>query len=296
MINKKMKVMVCFLFITILGIVYLVFNARKYREDSNVKSITISGSTALLPLMEESIESFDKLYSGNIINVQAGGSGTGLTQVLEGTVNIGNSDMFAEQKLNELQAKELIDHKVVREGFCLITSKGCGVTNLNLNQIRGIFSGAITNWKEVGGNDEPILVIHRPASSGTRDTFTNTILGGNRDLENDAIGAIQDSNGAVLQAMKRSSGAVSYMALTYMNNNEAKENLRVIKIEGYGPNIENIENETYKFWSFGHMYTKGVATGLSKEFIEFVMSKKNVGTIKKLGFIPIQNIKMSKGM
>ncbi|MGL4873149.1 MAG: substrate-binding domain-containing protein, partial [Clostridium sp.] len=221
----------------------------------------------------------------------AGGSGTGLTQVLEGTVNIGNSDMFAEQKLSKVQASELVDHRIVGEGFCLITSKGSGVTNLTLEQIRGVFSGEIVNWKDVGGNDEPILVIHRPASSGTRDTFTNTILGGNRDLENDAIGAIQDSNGAVLQAMKRSPGAVSYMALTYMNNDEAKQNLKIIKIEGYGPSIENIENGKYKFWSWGHMYTKGKATGLSEEFIEFVMSKQNIETIKKLGFIPIQNIK-----
>ncbi|MGL4847656.1 MAG: PstS family phosphate ABC transporter substrate-binding protein [Clostridium sp.] len=291
MINKKMKVIVIFLCIAILGIVYLAFNAKKYRDDGSVRSITISGSTALLPLMEESIEGFDKIYSGNIINVQAGGSGTGLTQVLEGTVNIGNSDMFAEQKLSKVQASELVDHRIVGEGFCLITSKGSGVTNLTLGQIRGIFSGEIVNWKDVGGNDEPILVIHRPASSGTRDTFTNTILGGNRDLENDAIGAIQDSNGAVLQAMKRSPGAVSYMALTYMNNNEAKENLKIVKIEGYGPSIENIESGKYKFWSWGHMYTKGKAVGLSAEFIQYVMSNKNVETVKKLGFIPIQNIK-----
>ncbi len=290
--NRKMKFLIGFLFIAIIGIVYLGFNAKKFKDDGNTRSITISGSTALLPLMEVSVNNFNKTHYGDIINVQAGGSGTGLTQVLDGTVNIGNSDMFANQKLTKEQSDELVDHKVVGEGFCIVASKGCGITNLTTKQIREIFSGKIKNWKELGGNNEPILVIHRPASSGTRDTFTNTILGGNKDLENDGIGAVQDSNGAVLQAMKRSKGAISYMALTYMNNEEAKENLQIIKIDGMSPTIKNIEDGNYKFWSWGHMYTKGKATGLAKEFIDYVMSKENAKEVEKLGFIPVHNIKV----
>lgn len=292
MINRKMKILFAFLFIAIIGIIYLGFNAKEFKDDGNTRAITISGSSALLPLMEISVNNFEKIHPEDIVNVQAGGSGTGLTQVLDGTVNIGNSDMFANQKFTKEQSEELVDHKVVGEGFCIVASKGCGVTNLTTEQIRGIFSGKIQNWKEVGGNNEPILVIHRPASSGTRDTFTNTILGGNKNLENDAIGAVQDSNGAVLQAMKRSQGAVSYMALTYMNNNEAKENLQIIKIDGISPTIKNIEEGNYKFWSWGHMYTKGEAIGLAKEFIDYVMSRENAKEVEELGFIPVHNIKV----
>ncbi|MGL5416602.1 MAG: phosphate ABC transporter substrate-binding protein [Clostridium sp.] len=255
------------------------------------KTITISGSSAMLPLMESSIEKYGEENKNVVINAQAGGSGTGLSQVLEGAVNIGNSDVFAQEKLGEKEAKELVDHKVVAQGFAVVTSKESGVTNLTKAQIKDIFSGKVKNWKEVGGKDLEIMVIHRPESSGTRATFTQTILGGDKEIENDSIGATQDSNGAVLNTMKKHPGSISYVAMTYMKTDEAKNALQLVSIDGVEPTSDNIKNGKYDFWSWGHMYTKGEPTSDVKEFIDFVGGEKNAETIEELGLIQGSEIK-----
>lgn len=260
-------------------------------NNSTNESITVSGSSALLPLMEQSIEKFNEINPGAEISAQAGGSGTGLTQVLEGTVDIGNSDIFAEEKLDEAQSKELVDHKVIAQGFGIVVNKSLGITNLNKEQLKGIFSGKITNWKEIGGPDKEIFLIHRKSGSGTRGTFENKILDGDKSLENDSIGAVQDSNGAVLTTMKQNDGAISYLALSYMNTAEAKELLQVTNIDGISSENENIKNGSYPFWSWGHMYTNGEAEGLSKEFINFITSEDNKESIENLGFISGSEIK-----
>lgn len=288
--NKNLKILVATLLISAMGGL-LVGCGGKEASKQGGETITISGSSALLPLMEQSIEKFNEVKPGNTINAQAGGSGTGLTQVLEGSVNIGNSDVFAEEKLSKDDAKKLVDHKVVAQGFGVVVNKETEVKSLTKKQIQNIFSGKIKNWKEVGGKDMEILVIHRPASSGTRATFIEKVLDGNKKLENDSIGALQDSNGAVINAMKQNKGSISYIALSYMNNKEAKNTLDLVKINGVTPDSENIKNGKYDFWSWGHMYTKGEATGLSKEFIDFVGSKENMDSINNLGLIPGNEIK-----
>lgn len=289
--NKKMRIIVVFLFVALIGIVYIGINAKRYNAVGRQKSITISGSTALLPLMDQSKVEFDKMHPDYIINVQGGGSGTGLNQVLDGTVNIGNSDMFAEEKLNESQSAELQNHNIVGERFVIASGKGVGVSSLTEEQIRDIFSGKITNWNQVGGKNIPILVIHRPGSSGTRNTFTNTIMNGDKSLENNAIGTVQDSNGAVMKTIQSNPGAISYLGYSYTNSDEAKNTLNIIKINGYSASVKDIEDGKYPFWSFGHMYTKGEATGLAKEFIDYVTSEQNAKYVEQLGYIPIQNLK-----
>lgn len=255
-------------------------------------SITVSGSSALLPLMEQSIEKFAEKNPDAEVSAQAGGSGTGLTQVLDGTVDIGNSDVFAEEKLDADKAAELVDHKVVAQGFGIVVSKSLGIDDLTTDQIKDIFSGKITNWKDVGGPDKEIFLIHRTAGSGTRATFEKTILGGDKSLENDSLGATQDSNGAVLTAMKQNDGAISYLGLSYMNTEEAKELLNVVKIDGVSSDKENITDGSYPFWSWGHMYTKGEPTGVAKSFIEFITSSDNTESVESLGFISGSEMKV----
>jgi phosphate transport system substrate-binding protein len=255
-------------------------------------SITVSGSSALLPLMEKTIEKFNEENPDAEIGAQAGGSGTGLAQVLDGMVEIGNSDVFAEEKLDAEKSKELVDHKVVAQGFAIVVSKTLGIDNLTSDQAKDIFSGKVTNWKDVGGVDKEILLIHRTAGSGTRATFEKTVLGGDKSLENDSLGVTQDSNGAVLSSMKENDGAISYLGLAYMNSKEAQDVLTTLKIDGIASDKANITDGSYKFWSYGHMYTKGEATGLAKSFIEFVTSDDNRESVESLGFISGSEMKV----
>ena len=264
------------------------------QDDStnNIESITVSGSSALLPLMEKSIEKFNEKNPYAEISAQAGGSGTGLAQVLNGAVDIGNSDIPVEDKMDEANAKKLVDHKVIAQGFGVVVNKSLGIENLTSNQIRDIFAGKITNWKAVGGPNKEILLIHRTAGSGTRATFEKTILGGDKSLENDSIGVTQDSNGAVLSVIKSNDGAISYLSLVYMSTEEAKKLLNVLKIDGDASDKVNICDGSYKFWSWGHMYTRGKPTGLAKEFIEFVSSVDNNSSVESLGFISAAEMKV----
>ena len=289
--KRNLKLIVCALLVTMVGGAFVGCGSKDSTDTTEEKSIAISGSSALLPLMEKAVEGFKAKNAGYEINAQAGGSGTGLTQVLDGSVNIGNSDIFANEKLDEDKSKELVDHQVVAQGFTVAVSKKLGVTNLTKDQIKKIFSGQVKNWKEVGGPDKEILVIHRPASSGTRATFLKTVLDGDKTLENDAIGATQDANGSVLTAMEQSDGAISYLGLAYMNG-DAKDKLAGVSIDGVSSDKANITTGKYVFWSWGHMYTKGEATGLSKKFIDYILSADNKKSIEDLGFISGSEMKV----
>lgn len=249
-------------------------------------SITLSGSTALQPLAEKAVDGFKQKNPDATVNVQGGGSGTGLTQVSQGAVDIGNSDIFAEEKDANL-AKGLVDHKVCVIGFAVVTSKDVDVTDLTKAQIQDIFTGKVTNWNQVGGKNLPINVVHRTNGSGTRATFTKTVLDGTK--ENDSIGTTQDSNGAVQTAMSKTSGSISYLALSYLTD-AVKNDIKEVKIAGVDPTAANITTGKYPFWSYEHMYTKGEATGVAKAFIDYVASNKAL--IEKTGYIASSDMKV----
>ena len=150
--KKSLKYIVGTLLVAMIGIGMIGCGGNGSADTNNGEAqeglsgtLTISGSSALLPLMEQSIEKFNEKYSEVEISAQAGGSGTGLTQVLEGSVDIGNSDLLAEEKLDTDKAKELVDHQVVAQGFGVVVSKSLGITNLTKDQIKDIFSGKVTN-------------------------------------------------------------------------------------------------------------------------------------------------------
>lgn len=293
--KRSLNLLVSTLLVTLIGST-IVGCGNSSQND--VGLITVSGSSALLPLMEQSIEKFNEKNPDIEINAQAGGSGTGLTQVVNGTVDIGNSDVSAGEKLDQDKVNELVDHKVVAQGFALAVNKNLGIDDLTKDQIKDIFSGKVTNWNQIRkadgtmGPDKEILVIHRTSGSGTRSTFENTILDGDKTLENDAVGVTQDSNGAVLTTMKQNDAAISYLSLAYMNTGEAKEAITAIKINGVNNSEDNIKNGLYPFWGYGHMYTKGEPNEAAQLFIDFISSDENKESLSNLGFISGAEIKV----
>ncbi|MDG4657430.1 phosphate ABC transporter substrate-binding protein PstS family protein [Ectobacillus antri] len=250
-------------------------------------TIAAAGSTALQPLAEEAASAFMGENPNVSITVQGGGSGTGINQVASGAVQIGNSDIPAAEKLDAEKAKELVDNKVAGIAFGIVVNKDVTVTNLTLQQIQDIFSGKITNWKEVGGKDEKINVINRPASSGTRATFEKTILKGTK--ANDAIGTTQDSNGAVEQAINSTPGSVSYLAMSYMVGDK-KGALKTVKIENASPTTADIAAGKYPFWAYQYMVTKGEAKDAVKAYIDYIKGKDFEKTVEEMGYIPMTKL------
>lgn len=139
--------------------------------------VTYDGASSFQALVEAAAEKFMDANPDVSVSGSGNGSGKGLTAVAAGTVTIGNSDVFAETKLEADQVKNLVDHEVAVVGMGPVVSKNVKVDDLSLEQLKGIFSGQITNWKEVGGDDAKIVVLNRKAGSGTRATFEAAVFG-----------------------------------------------------------------------------------------------------------------------
>lgn len=243
--------------------------------------ISASGSTALLPLLKPAQEAFQDKYEKVTVNIAGGGSFTGMNQVSEGAVQIGNSDVNLP---DEYKDKGLVDHKVVVEPFVFIVDKDNKVDNITKQQAIDILTGKITNWKEVGGADQKITLIHRAKSSGSRATISDVVLKG-AAFTDDAV--IQDSNGAVRAAIASTPGSIGYVDAPY-----ADDSVKVLKFDGVEYSPQNIIDGKYPIYGYGHMYTKGEPTGAVKAFIDYILSDEFQNSqVEKLGFIPISKMK-----
>jgi len=233
-------------------------------EDSKEiqKSITISGSSAMQPLVAAAAAQYMEEFDKDII-VNAGGSGTGLSEVSDGTVNIGNSDVFAEEK-EGITANELIDHKVAVVGITGAINPEAGVENLSKEDLIKVFTGEIKNWADVGGEDQEIVLVNRPDSSGTRDTFVNHALDGATPTE----GITEDSSNTVRKIVQETPGAIGYLALSYFND----DSVIPLSIDNIEATDENIQSGEFPIWAYQHSYTKGEPTELEKEFLDYMMS------------------------
>lgn len=243
-------------------------------------SITAAGSTALQPLIADAAAAYDTACPGATITVNPGGSGTGLSQVAAGSVQIGNSDVTAQSKLaTPLPADSLVDHVVCRQGWIVVTNLDVtGVTNLTTQQNIDIWTGTDTNWKQVGGPDLPIVLIFRPSSSGTRATFKSLVLGGAAEATGGQTLTL-DTNGAVTTAVTTTKGAVSVIGFAYYNDPANKPLLNGLQLDGIDATVTNMANATYKLAADGHMYTNGTPTGLTAAFLQYMMGPEVQGTL-----------------
>jgi phosphate binding protein len=275
---KKVKLSLFVAFTTI-----LLSGCAKWIDQG--ESITAVGSSALQPLVETVAEMYQTNHSGQFINVQGGGSGTGLSQVQSGAVEIGNSDLFAEEK-GGIDASKLVDHRVAAVGITPIVNKGVGVADISMKDLKGIFLGEITNWKEVGGIDKPIVLLNRAAGSGTRGTFEQWVLDG----EVSKRAQEQDSSGMVRQIVGDTPGAISYVAFSYVT-----DEVNTLSIDGVEPTEENVTTNDWPIWSYEHMYTKGEPTKLAKDFLDYILSDEIQNSIvSELGYIPVSDMTIER--
>lgn len=244
-------------------------------------SITASGSSALYPLVKDAISKFKKSNPDVSITLNAGGSGTGLKQVADGTVNIGNSDIEASTKLPKDQAAALIDHKVCVIAMAPIVNKDVSakVKSLTTQQLVDIFTAKTKNWKEVGGPDEAITLVTRPTTSGTRALFKQYALDNKEESSNKSLET--DDSGTLLQSVSGHKGAIGYVALSYLINNTS---VSTMSIDNVQPTIENVYSGKYKVWGYEHMYTKGEATGAAKAFLDYMQSQEYGNSVETLGY------------
>lgn len=253
---------------------------------NNSSRITVVGSSAMQLLAEQAGNDYRLSHPNSNIVVQGGGSGTGLSQVQAGAVEIGTSDVFAETQKG-IRASELVDHPIAVVGIVPITNKDTGVKNLSRQQLEKIFSGEITNWKQVGGKNETITVINRSKGSGTRSAFEDIVLRGKKAVRSQE----QDSNGTVKKIVSSTPGTISYISFPYAND----KNIQKISLDGVKPTNKNIITNKWPLWSYEHMYTKGKPNKQTQDFINYMLGKKVQNElIPKIGYLSVNQMKVKR--
>lgn len=263
------KKAVLFSFVVVISLI--VFGCGK-----NKTSITLAGSTAFQPFAEKLAEQYMETNNNVNVTVQGGGSAVGIQAASSGAAQIGMADLV---QLPE-EAKGLTSVVVANDGVTIIVNPQNPVKNLTTDQVRDIFNGKITNWKELGGNDAAITVVSREAGSGTRSSFEQII--GNVDLKKDAL--IQDSNGSIRETVSNDPNAVSYLSHGLVN-----EKVKPLTLDGVESTPENIVNGTYKLVRPIFLLVKGEIKGEVKNFIDYILSPEGQQTIKTNGLLPAKS-------
>lgn len=246
--------------------------------------ITINGSTALLPLTLQAAKEFQKLNPKVKIAASGKGSVTGPQAVKKGIAEIGACDWDASMDVPGFKAFDgQVANKVAVIPFATIANKNVKVNNLTTEQLKGIYSGKITNWKDVGGDNADIVVITRAFGSGTRVNYQTKALAGGDIVKKEKNYKEVGSSGDMKTAVATTPNAIGYIDLVYVNSD-----VKAISYNGVAPTTDNVINGTYKIWAYGYYMTKGQPTGATKAFIEYVQSQKfQQGSLKKLKFIPV---------
>jgi phosphate transport system substrate-binding protein len=236
--------------------------------------IIVAGSTSVQPLSEELAQEYMSKHPGVRINVQGGGSGAGITAAKTGAAQIGASS-------RELKPEEETDLKVfeiAKDGIAIVVHPSNKLSNLTTEQVRKIFSGEITNWKDVGGKNAKIMLVIREAGSGTRGAFEELVMGKTPVL---ASAIVQGSTGAVMASVAQAKEAIGYMSMGAVD-----KTVKAVKVDGAAATEENVVKKLYKIQRPFLYLTKGEPTGLTKAFIDYVLGKEGQKLVAR-DYIPV---------
>lgn len=251
-------------------------------------SIVINGSSALLPLTLQAASEFKKLNPKVKISASAAGSITGPQSVRKGIADIGAVDWDASTDVPGFKKFDgQVANPVAVTVFAAIANKNVDVDSLTTKQLQDIFSGKITNWKDVGGSDAKIVVVNRKFGSGTRVNFQMKALDGTDFMSKGDNYKEVGSSGDMKTTIETTPNAIGYIDLPYVT-----DKMKALKINGVAPTTDNVLNGKYKVWGIGYFMTKGKPTGVTKAFIDYIQSKEfQNGSLKKLKFIPLSAVK-----
>jgi phosphate transport system substrate-binding protein len=263
-------------------------------------TLKIDGSTALAPLFQQAAENVSAVSENKskvTITITPNGSGTGLNDVEKGTVDIGLSDVYAQERATATtNYSDLVDHQVAVVPFTLVVSQDISsqVRNLKTKQIRDIYAGNITNWSQVGGPNVPITVVVRTKTSGTRATFDKFILNDLKQVNDEPAGAqTADTTSELVTDIANTHGAIGYIGTSVVLDTNLASKIFPICIEGFGATKININSGKYTFWNIEHAYTKGtpVSGSLTEAFLQYINSTDfQKLDLASLGFLKVSEL------
>ena len=241
--------------------------------------VVVSGSTTVEPIAEVAGEDYSKIHSDVSVLVSGLGSSAGIEAVgVTKTADIGTSS-------RELKGDELkLGLKVIpiaHDGIAVVVNPSNTVRNLKMEDLRAIFAGKITNWKEVGGPDEPITLVNRDESSGTRDAFTSFVMG---DTPFEINAVILPGTGQVREVVRRTKGAIGYISEGFV-----KGDVRALSIDGITPSPANISSQKYPLSRDLYFLTRADVSPEAQGYIDYVLSDTiQEGAVRDAGYLPIK--------
>lgn len=254
--------------------------------------VTVQGSTTVLPFVQRAAEEFMLKNPSVSISVRGGGSGNGIAALIDSTVDIAVSSRFIkpdEVKRAKANGVSPVSFTIALDGIAVIVNPRNSVNRLSLSQLKAIYTGRITNWKQLGGPDMAIVPISRDSSSGTFEVFSTIALGGAR-VTPDAL--LQASNGAVADIVSRTPGAVGYVGIGYLSSRVKAIQVRTEDPDSsyVTPSYASVQSGKYPMARELFVFTNGSPAGAVLEFIDFMMSPDGQKLAEEEGFVPIMPI------
>ena len=252
-----------------------------------INAQTLKGSDTLLPLVQKEAEEYLKSNKSAKVTVTGGRSGVGISALLDGTTDIAMSSRkmkFDErQKMSDASktAKEVI---IAYDALAVIVNPANKVSQLTREQLEGIYTGKIKNWKEVGGDDLAIVVYCRETSSGTYEFFKEHILK-NKNYMSSVLS--MPATGAIMQSVSQTKGAIGYVGLAYLNSNVKSLKVSYDGKNFVAPSVETAKNKTYPVVRPLYFYYDKKNEAKVKSFIDYVLSETGQKIVKKEGYIPL---------
>lgn len=246
-------------------------------------TVVIKGSTTVLPIAQVALEAYMKAHPGVNISLSGGGSGEGIKALIDRSTDIANSSREIKDK-EAASAREKgispVEHVVAIDAIVPIVHPRNKVKGLTLDQLSQIYQGKITNWKEVGGDDLPIVVVSRDSSSGTYESWGHLLLNGAKVTPK---AQLQASSGAVVQTISKNRYAIGYIGLGYLNRS-----VQGLTVNGIQASSQTVLAKTYPIARPLYMYTAGQPKGEVSGFISYVLSPAGQKLVEKEGFVPVQ--------
>jgi len=261
----------------------LIYSSYSFADDlapfnGQSGTLKIAGGTAHIPVLKEAVKLVSQSHPDVRITIAGGGSGVGIKQVGEGLIDIGNAGRKATEK--EIATYGLVMHKWAIDGVGAVVNPKNPVTALTTEQLQGIFSGTIANWKELGGEDRAINLYDRDAASGTRSVFWKKGL---KKAEVSTKANIVPSNGAMKTAISGDPYSIGFVSVGHIDDSVAP-----VTLDGVVPSLENVKNGSFPVARGLYSITKGEADGLAKLFIDFLFSPTGQELVKAKGFVAVQ--------
>jgi phosphate transport system substrate-binding protein len=257
-------------------------------------TLQVKGSDTMVNLAQAWAESYMETNPQDFISVTGGGSGTGLSALISGTCDIAISSREIKKKEIEIAEKKGIkpfEIKAALDGLAIVVNPKNPVSKLTMSQLSDIFTGKITNWKQVGGSDGQIVILSREVNSGTHVYLKEHVLrkGNPQGTEEFAPSALMlSSSQAIADEVAGNANAIGYYGMGYISKNQKPVNIAKDANSPYeAPTIDNVVSGKYPISRPLLLYTKGEPKGLAKKFVDFILSKKGQEIVVQTDFVPV---------